>query len=279
MDPGTVRSAARKANGLPADAWRAGLDDLAERCSAGIGIVDMDLAYESSSQRALRQRADGAHCSPTGTGTGEGPTDEQLFGARPQRGSRGVAERPRDRRAARPGRSRYDGRRGGANRGRANPVQNAFTFPAGTPGGQLSAPDFRNASTGVKRTPSKMPAARVWPGTESTPSGSDVAQTLVTNTRTTCACRVRWSRCRQGVLGLSGFERAVPEMEFHLPVERTRPPPTRRSPGRSWLRQSVCRIPIEYRGLPARVHRSRRRPRRRLVRARLQVQLARQSPR
>ena len=41
----------------------------------------------------------------------------------------------------------------------------------------------------------------------------------------------------------------------------------------------VRRVSIEHRRLSARIHRSRRRPRRRLVRARLQVQLARQSPR
>ena len=79
---------------------------------------------------------------------------------------------------------------------------------------------------------------------------------------------------------LADLSRPIPEMEFRLPangLDRRRP---RQVPGGARLSAPVRRRPCPQGGrVPARLHRSRRPPRRPLVRPRLQVELARRDPR
>ena len=215
VDPGTVRSAAKKANGLPPDAWRAGLDDLAERCSAGIGIVDMDLAYESPS----REHTANAPAELTARRLGrELARIRQMSSYSALAHSAGVAESPNDHETVeQPDRDEVDTteeeEEGTAER---ESVRDAFTFPAGRRVGNCLHRIFERLDRGEEDSvedASRESLARYRIDAE----WVDVARSLVANTRAT------WLAATEGpgfgkAFRLEDLERAVPEMEFHLPL-------------------------------------------------------------
>ena len=216
VDPETVRRVARTAKRLPPDAWRAGLDDLAARCSAPIGIVDMDLAYESPS---------GGHAANVPAELTARRLGRALARVRQMSSysalvrSAGVAESPDDHETVeQPDRDEVDtteaedeaSAEGGS-------VRNAFNFPGGRRGGNCLHRIFERLDRGEEESVEdacRESLARYRIDAE----WVDVARSLVANSRATWLAAAGGPGVGKG-FRLEQVDRAVPEMEFHLPLQ------------------------------------------------------------
>ena len=215
VDPGTLRNIARTTNGLSPDAWRAGLDDLAERCSAGIGIADLDLAYESPS----REHTATVPAQLTARRLGrELARVRQMSSYSALAHSAGVAESPNDHETVeQPDRDEVDTteeEEEAAAEGES--VRDAFTFPAGPRVGNCLHRIFERLDRGEEDSVEdacRESLARYRIDAE----WVDVARSLVANTRATRLAAAEGPGVGKA-FRLQDLERAVPEMEFHLPL-------------------------------------------------------------
>ncbi|MYA18555.1 MAG: hypothetical protein F4Z28_18215, partial [Gammaproteobacteria bacterium] len=215
MDAAAVVKVVRATKGLSPKQWRAGLDDLTARCSAEIGIVDMDLGYESPpvehtstgpSELAVRhlgrelarvRQMSSYSALAHGAGVAESPDDHETV----EQPDRDEAEPTEEEEATTVGES----------------VRNALTFPAGRRVGNCLHRIFERLDRGEEESVEDacregLTLYRVdaqW---------VDVARSMVANTRATLLAASDGPGFGKG-FRLRDLERAVPEMEFHLPLE------------------------------------------------------------
>ena len=210
-----VKFAAKTKDDLGPEPWRASLDDLASRCSADIGILDMDLGYESpplehtvkvpaelTARRLGRELARVRQMSSYSAlahsaGVAESPNDHETV-EQPDRDEVDTTEEEEE--AAAEGES----------------VRDALTFPAGRRVGNCLHRIFERLDRGEEETVEdacRESLARYRIDAE----WVDVAQTLVANTRATVLAADDGPGVGKA-FSLEQVERAVPEMEFHLPL-------------------------------------------------------------
>ncbi len=215
VDAATVVKITAETEGLQPEPWRAALDDLASRCSADIGIVDMDLGYQSparerpvdsptelTARRLRRELASIRQMSSYSAlahsaGVAESPGDHETV-EQPDRDEIDTTEE--DEEAAAEGES----------------VQNAFTFPAGRRVGNCLHRIFERLDRGEEESVEdacRESLARYRIDAE----WVDVARSMVANTRQTLLAATEGPGVGKG-LRLEQVDRAVPEMEFHLPL-------------------------------------------------------------
>ena len=216
VDAGTLLDVAKMANGLPPEQWRGGLDDLAIGCSAEIGIVDMDLGYESPpvghtstgpaeltvrhlGRELARVRQMSSYSALAhSAGAAESPDDHE------------TVEQP-DRDEAEPTEEEEEATTEGES------VRSAFAFPAGRRVGNCLHRIFERLDRGEEESVEEacresLARYRIdsqWVG---------VARSMVVNTRATLLAAAEGPGVGKG-FRLSDLEHAVPEMEFHLPLE------------------------------------------------------------
>ena len=216
MEAKTLLDVAKVADGLSPEQWRAGLDDLIARCSADIGIVDMDLGYESPSIE---------RCANAPAELTVRQLDRQL--ARVRRMSSysalahgaGVAESPGDHEnVEEPDRDEVDTTQEEEEASAAGEfVRDASTFPAGRRVGSCLHRIFERLDRGEEESVEEacresLARYRI------DPQWTDVAKSMVANTRATLLVPTDGPAIGRG-FRLEDLERAVPEMEFHLPLE------------------------------------------------------------
>ena len=109
-DAGTLLDVAKMANGLTFEEWRAGLDDLATQCSSDIGIVDVDLGYESPASVGTANAAPELTVRRLDRDLARVRQMSSYSALAHSAGVCRVAGRPRGRGAARSGRGRTDRR-------------------------------------------------------------------------------------------------------------------------------------------------------------------------
>ena len=216
MDAESVVKIAGAAKKLSPARWRAGLDDLASRCSTDIGIVDMALGYESPGSvgtvkaapeltvrrldrglarvRQMTSYSALAHSA----GAAESPSDHETV-ERPDRDEVVTAEEEDEATA--------DG----------ETARDAFTFPSGRRAGiclhrifeRLDRGEEESVEDACRESLARYRIDEQWVG---------VARSLVANTRATLLAAADGPGVGKGFC-LEGVEHAVPEMEFHLPLE------------------------------------------------------------
>ena len=214
VDAGTPRVVAKLANGLSPEQWRAGLDDLATRCSAEIGIVDMDLGYRSPSIE---------HPANAPADLGVRQLGRELARVRQMSSysalahSAGAAESPGDHETVeQPDRDEDDAAEA-EEEATAESARDAFNFPAGRRVGnclhrifeRLDRGEAESVEDACRESLARYKIEAQW---------VDVARSMVTNTRATLLAAANGPGVGRG-FRLEGLERAVPEMEFHLPLE------------------------------------------------------------
>ena len=216
VDAATLVEIAKTNKGLLPEPWRAGLDDLASRCSADIGIVDLDLGYKSPpSERPADVRSE----------LTVRRLDRELARVRQMSSysalahSAGVAESPGDHETVeQPDRDQVDTAEEDEGRtAEGESVQSAFTFPAGRRVGnclhrifeRLDRGEEESVEDACRESLARYRIDAQW---------VDVAQTLVANTRATLLAAADGPGVGKGFC-LEQVEHAVPEMEFHLPLE------------------------------------------------------------
>ena len=201
-------------NCLP-EPWRAGLGDLASRCSAGIGIVDMDLGYKSPP--SVRPADVPSELTVRRLGR-ELARVRQMSSYSALAHSAGVAESPGDHDTVeQPDRDEVDETEEEETTAEGESGRDAFTFPAGRRVGnclhrifeRLDRGEEESVEAACRESLARYRIDAQW---------VDVAQTLVTNARTTCLVATEGPGVGKGFC-LERVERAVPEMEFHLPLE------------------------------------------------------------
>ena len=216
MDAATVVGVAGTTRGLSPEPWRAGLDDLASRCSADIGIVDVDLGYKSppsvrpvdvqsdlAVRRLGRQLARVRQMSSYSAlahnvGAAESPNDHETV-EQPDRDEVDTADEEEARTA------------------QDESVRDAFTFPAGRRVGnclhrifeRLDRGEAESVEEACRESLARYRIDAQW---------VDAAQTLVANTRATLLAAHEGPGIGKGFC-LEMVEHAVPEMEFHLPLD------------------------------------------------------------
>ena len=206
----------REAKKLLPEPWRAGLDDLASRCSADIGIVDMDLGYKSPPsvrpadvRSELRGRRLGRELARV----------RQMSSYSALAHSAGVAASPNDHETVeQPDRDEMDTTEEAEEAtAEGESVRDAFTFPAGRRVGnclhrifeRLDRGQEESVEDGCRESLARYRIDAQW---------VDVARSLVANTRATLLAAAEGPGVGKGFC-LEHVERAVPEMEFHLPLE------------------------------------------------------------
>ena len=215
-DAKTVVKIVGDAKGLSPERWRAGLDDLEERCSAEIGIVDMNLDYESPSigrpasapaeldvRRLGRELARVRQMSSysalaRSAGVAESPDDHETV-EQPDRDEAETTEEEEEATTA------------------GESVRNVLTFPAGRRVGNCLHRIFERLDQGEEESVEdacRESLARY----RIDPQWVDVAQSMVANTRATTLAAAHGPGVGKG-FRLQDLERPVPEMEFHLPLE------------------------------------------------------------
>ena len=216
MDAATVVKVADDAKKLSPEQWRAGLDDLVSRCSAEIGIVDMDPGYESPSI----ERAATALAELTARRLGrELARVRQMSSYSALVHSAGVADSPDEHETVeQPDRDEVDTadeeEEVAAQR---EPSLNAFTFPAGRRAGnclhrifeRLDRDEEDSVEDACRESLARYRIEAQW---------VDVARTMVANTRATLLAAANGPGSGKG-FRLDDLDRVVPEMEFHLPLE------------------------------------------------------------
>ena len=216
VSPATVREVAADVKRLSPEEWRQGLDDLASRCSADIGIVDVAFDYPSAhgvqptpvpatldvrrlDRRLARIRQMTSYSALVhGAGVAETPDDHDVV-EQPDRDEDVVPESEDESPAA------------------IERTRNAFTFPAGRRAGNCLHRIFERLDRGEEESVESacregLGRYRIdleWLG---------VARSLVENTRGTVLTASDGPGAGVG-FRLDELERPVPEMEFHLPLE------------------------------------------------------------
>ncbi|MCY3837340.1 MAG: exodeoxyribonuclease V subunit beta [Gammaproteobacteria bacterium] len=216
MDAAAVVKVVRDAKGLSPEQWRAGLDHLTARCSADIGVVDMEHNYGSASierttnvpaeltvrqlgRELARVRQMSSYSALAhSVGAAESPGDHETV-EQPDRDEVEPTEEEEEAPAA------------------AESVRDAFTFPAGRRVGNCLHRIFERLDRGEEESVEdacreSLARYRVdlqW---------VDVAMSMVANTRATLLAAADGPGVGKG-FRLEDLERAVPEMEFHLPLE------------------------------------------------------------
>ncbi|MDE0444975.1 MAG: exodeoxyribonuclease V subunit beta [Gammaproteobacteria bacterium] len=216
VDARTLLDVAKMANGLSPEEWRTGLDDLATRCSAEIGIVDMDLGYESppvehnstgpaqltvrhlGRQLARVRQMSSYSALAHSAGVAESPDDHE------------TVEQP-DRDEAEPTEEVEEATKEGES------VRNALTFPAGRRVGNCLHRIFERLDRGEEQSVEEA-CGESLARYRIDPQWVDVAQSMVANTRALLLAAAEGPGVGKG-FRLRDLERAVPEMEFHLPLE------------------------------------------------------------
>ncbi|MDE0661453.1 MAG: exodeoxyribonuclease V subunit beta [Gammaproteobacteria bacterium] len=214
VDARTLLDVAKMANGLSPEEWRAGLDDLATRCSAEIAIVDMDLGYESPPV----EHTSTVPAELTGRHLGRQLARiRQMSSYSALAHSAGVAESPDDHETVElPDRDEAETTEEEATTA-GESVRNALTFPAGRRVGNCLHRIFERLDRGEEESVGdacRESLARY----RIDPQWVDVAQAMVANTRATLLAAAEGPGVGKG-FRLRDLERAVPEMEFHLPLE------------------------------------------------------------
>ena len=214
MDAASVVEIVGNTKGLSPERWRADLDDLASRCSAN--VVDVDLGYKpptrvrpTDSRSELAARRLGREVARV----------RQMSSYSALAHSAGVAESPNDHEAVeQPDRDEVETTAEEEEpTAQSESVRDAFTFPAGPRVGNCLHRIFERLDRGEEETVEdacRESLARY----RIDEQWVDVAQTLVANTRAT------WLAAAEGpgvgkAFRLQDLERAVPEMEFHLPLD------------------------------------------------------------
>ena len=214
VDAGTPRVVAKLANGLSPEQWRAGLDDLATRCSAEIGIVDMDLGYRSPSIEHPANAPADLDVRQLGR---ELARVRQMSSYSALAHSAGAAESPGDHETVeQPDRDEDDAAEA-EEEATAESARDAFNFPAGRRVGnclhrifeRLDRGEAESVEDACRESLARYRIEAQW---------VDVARSMVTNTRATLLAAANGPGVGRG-FRLEGLERAVPEMEFHLPLE------------------------------------------------------------
>ena len=215
VDAKTVLAAATAAKGLSPEQWRAGLDDLAARCTGDIGIAEVNPGYQSATSPAAPTRVPElevrrldrtlAHVRQMSSysalvhsaGVAASPDDHELI-EQPDRDDADPAEQEDP--AMEPEISR-----------------DAFTFPGGRSAGNCLHRIFERLDRGEEgcvETACRESLGRYridldWLG---------VARSLVENTRATLLTPSDGPGAGKG-FRIGELDRPVPEMEFHLPLE------------------------------------------------------------
>ena len=216
VDAGRLLGVANSINGFSPDEWRAGLDDLAARCSAAIGNVDMDPAYESPpvertapapaelAVRRLDRKLERVRQMSSYSALAHGA------GAAESTGDHETVEQPNrdeiDQTEAEETATAED-----------ESVRDAFTFPAGPRAGnclhrifeRLDRGDEESVEDACRESLARYRIDAQW---------VDVAGCLVANTREIWLAAAAGPGVGKG-FRLRDVERAVPEMEFHLPLD------------------------------------------------------------
>ena len=197
-DAETVVKMANDAKGLSPEQWRAGLDDLGNRCSADVGIVDVDLGYESPS---FERTAD-ARAELTVRHLGREPARvRQMSSYSALAHSAGVAESPDDHETVeQPDRDEAEPTEEQEEEAtkEGESVRNALTFPAGRRVGNCLHRIFERLDRGEEESLEEacregLARYRI------DPQWVDVAQSMVANTRETLLAAAEGPGCRQGV--------------------------------------------------------------------------------
>ena len=215
VDAGTLLDAARMATGLSPEQWRAGLDDLTDRCSAEVGIVDMDLGYESPPVERTSTVPEELTVRSLGR---ELARVRQMSSYSALAHSAGVAESPDDHETVeQPDRDEAEPTEEEEEATAGESVRNALTFPAGRRVGNCLHRIFERLDRGEEESLEEacregLARYRI------DPQWVDVAQSMVANTRETLLAAAEGPGVGKG-FRLHDLERAVPEMEFHLPLE------------------------------------------------------------
>ncbi|MCY4056611.1 MAG: PD-(D/E)XK nuclease family protein, partial [Gammaproteobacteria bacterium] len=212
---GTLLGSAKVANGLSPEEWRAGLDELIERCSTDIGIVDMALGYESPSieRRAkapteLTVRQLGRELARVRQMSSYSALAHSV-GAAESPGDHETVEQP-DRDEIEPTEEEEEASAAGES------VRDAFAFPAGRRVGNclhriFERLDPREEESVEDACRESLARYRIEPQWE------EVARSMVANSRATWLSAAEGPGFGKG-FRLQDLERTVPEMEFHLPL-------------------------------------------------------------
>ncbi|MCY3620337.1 MAG: exodeoxyribonuclease V subunit beta [Gammaproteobacteria bacterium] len=216
MDAASVVKIAGAAKELSPEQWRAGLDDLASRCSTDIGIVDMDPGYESPGSVGTVQAAPELTVRRLDRGLAR---VRQMSSYSALAHSAGVAESPSDHETVeQPDRDEIvTAEEEDEATADGEAVRNAFTFPSGRRVGNCLHRIFERLDRGEEESVEdacRESLARYRINAQ----WAEVARSLVTNTRATLLAAAEGPGVGKG-FRLLQVERAVPEMEFHLPLE------------------------------------------------------------
>ena len=215
VDAATVVKIAKTTGGIPPEPWRAGLGDLASRCSADIGILDKELAYKSPPSVPPADVRSELAARRLGR---ELVRVRQMSSYSALAHSAGVAESPGDHETVeQPDRDEVDETDEEEAAAEGESGRDAFTFPAGRRVGnclhrifeRLDRGEEESVEAACRESLARYRIDAQW---------IDVAQTLVMNTRATCLAATEGPGVGKGFC-LEKVERAVPEMEFHLPLE------------------------------------------------------------
>lgn len=215
VDAATLLGVAKTARALSPGRWRAGLNDLASRCACatGIGIVDMDLGYESP---AIERPAD-ARAELAARRLGRKLARiRQMSSYSALAHSAGAAETPDDHDTVeQPDRDPVDTADGQEED--PTEAESASAFPGGRRTGHCLHRIFERLDRGeadsvedaCREGLARYRIDEQW---------LDVARSLVDNTRSTLLAPARGPGVGRA-FRLRDLERRVPEMEFHLPLE------------------------------------------------------------
>ncbi|MCE2426320.1 MAG: PD-(D/E)XK nuclease family protein, partial [Pseudomonadales bacterium] len=216
VDAATVVKIAKTTGEILPEPWRAGLDDLASRCSADIGIVDLELGYKSPP--SVRPADVRPELTVRRLGR-ELARVRQMSSYSALAHSAGVAESPNDHETVeQPDRDEVDTtEEAEETTAQGESVRDAFTFPAGRRAGnclhrifeRLDGGQEESVEDSCRESLARYRIDAQW---------VDVARSLVANTRTTLLVAAKGPGVGKGFC-LEHVERAVPEMEFHLPLE------------------------------------------------------------
>ena len=216
VDAAAVVKIAKTTGEILPEPWRAGLDDLASRCSADIGIVDLELGYKSPP--SVRPADVRPELTVRQLGR-ELARVRQMSSYSALAHSAGVAESPNDHETVeQPDRDEVDTtEEAEETTAQGESVRDAFTFPAGRRAGnclhrifeRLDGGQEESVEDSCRESLARYRIDAQW---------VDVARSLVANTRTTLLVAAKGPGVGKGFC-LEHVERAVPEMEFHLPLE------------------------------------------------------------
>ncbi len=216
VDAGTLLGVAKTAKEFSPEQWRTGLDDLRKRCSTAIGIVDIDLGYASPPAEHIAKAQAELEVRHLGR---ELARVRQMSSYSALAHSAGVAESPGDHDTVeQPDRDEADTTEEVEEAtAEGESVRGAFTFPGGSRGGNCLHRIFERLDRGeeeyvedaCRESLARYRIDAQW---------MDVARSLVANARATLLAAADGPGVGKG-FRLRDLDRAVPEMEFHLPLD------------------------------------------------------------